>query len=69
MALSEFCSASSDLPVPLGEIYGDICELCHENVELEAVRGVLEQFNEVCGRYVLNCTGICGADHVALCLQ
>ena len=57
MALS---SASSDLPVPLGEIYGEICELCHENVELEAVRGVLEQFNEVCGRYVLNCTDSVG---------
>ena len=58
----EFSSAPSDLPVPLalGEIYGEICELCHENVELEAVRSVLEQFNEVCGRYVLNCTDSVG---------
>ena len=40
----------------LGEIY----DLCYENVELEAVRGVLEQFNEVYGRYVLNCTDSVG---------
>ena len=59
--MAEFSSASSDnLPVPLGEIYGEIYELCHENVELEAVRGVLEQFSEVCGRYVLNCTDSVG---------
>ena len=33
-----------------------IHELCSETVKLEAVRGVLEPLNEVCGRYILNCT-------------